>query len=88
MKIKQGYILRSVADAHVVVAVGEQARSFHGLIRLNDCGAFLFERLQAGATREELLAAMLEAYQVEETRAAADLDAFLSNAAKAALLDA
>lgn len=88
MKIKQGYILRGVANAHVVVAVGERAQQFHGLIRLNPCGAFLFERLQAGATREELLTAMLHEYQVDEARAAADLDAFLDRANRAGLLDA
>lgn len=88
MKIKQGYLLRSVADEHVVVAVGEAARTFHGLIRLNGSGAFLFERLQKGADRAELLRALQSAYRVDEARAEADLDAFLARLTDAGLLDA
>ena len=43
IKIKEGFLLRKVAGDHVVVPVGEAGKVFHGMIRLNDTGAFLWE---------------------------------------------
>ena len=45
MKIKNGFILRNVSDAYVVVAVGEAAKDFNGMITLNETGAFLWKTL-------------------------------------------
>ena len=42
IKIKEGFLLRKVAGDHVVVPVGEAGKVFHGMIRLNDTGAFLW----------------------------------------------
>ena len=44
IKIKEGFLLRKVAGDHVVVPVGEAGKVFHGMIRLNDTGAFLWEQ--------------------------------------------
>ena len=87
MKIKAGYMLREVADTRVVVAVGPEATRFHGMIRLNECGALLYKRLGEGASRRELLDTLLETYDVDEARADADLDAFLASLRQAGLLD-
>lgn len=46
MKIKNGFILRNVSDAYVVVAVGEAAKDFNGMITLNETGAFYGKRWQ------------------------------------------
>ena len=45
MKIKNGFILRNFSDAYVVVAVGEAAKDFNGMITLNETGAFLWKTL-------------------------------------------
>ena len=42
MKIKQGFVVRKVGDSHVVVPVGELSKTFHGMINLNETGAFLW----------------------------------------------
>lgn len=87
MKIKQGFLLRSVADHHVVIPVGSAQVDFGGMISLNEVGAFLWERLAEERSREELLDALLERYQVDRERAAADLDAFLVRLRGADLLE-
>ena len=46
-------------------------------LRLNRTGALLWSSLAAGATREELLERLMERFDLDETKAAADLDAFL-----------
>lgn len=60
IKIKEGFLLRKVAGDHVVVPVGEAGKVFHGMIRLNDTGAFLWEQCRKETTKEQVLQAMAE----------------------------
>ena len=87
MKTKQGFMLRSVAGRHVVVAVGKASLDFNGLITLNDTGAFLWEQLSKGCTYDELLSAMLETYEVDEATAREGIDSFLETARGADLME-
>ena len=81
IKIKEGFLLRKVAGDHVVVPVGEAGKVFHGMIRLNDTGAlFCGEQCRKGkTTKEQVLQAMAEKYEVDESVAADDLDRFYNN---------
>lgn len=77
MKIKDGYILRQVAGNNIVIAVGDEAINFNGLITINGAGAFLWNQLTNGATEAELLCAMQKEYDVDEDTAKADIREFL-----------
>ena len=87
MKIKKGFVLRKVGEQNVVVAVGAASRSFNGIIRLNDSGRYLWEKLQGGITQQELLQAMLEDFDVDESVARADITAFIEKLEGAGLLE-
>ena len=87
MKIKKGLVLREVADSFVVVAVGEMAKTFNGMINLNETGAFLWRNLEKGCTKEELLTALTKEYAVEEEVASAHIDKFIKGLTEANLLD-
>ncbi len=87
MKIKKDFILRKVADSYVVVPVGKLTLDFNGIINLNETGAFLFELLQEGAEKEDLLRKLLEEYDVTPEKAAADIDVFLKKAEEADVLE-
>ena len=87
MKIKKDFILRKVADSYVVVPVGKMTLDFNGIINLNETGAFLFGLLQDGADREELIAKMLEEYDVTEERAASDIDILIEKVKAADVLE-
>lgn len=87
MKIKEDFILRKVADSYVVVPVNSQTLDFNGIINLNESGAFLFELLQNGAEREELVNRLLEEYDVTRDRAEADIDIFIKKVSDAGILD-
>lgn len=87
MKIRSGYLLRSVADTQVVIPIGEAAVDFSGMITLNGSAAFLWQHLANGATTQELLAALLAEYDVDEVTARADLAAFLAKLQAADLLE-
>ena len=66
MKIKEDFLLRKVADCYVVVPVGKATVDFNGMMNLNETGAFLWEKLENDTTKEELLKAMLDEYEVTE----------------------
>lgn len=87
MKIKEDFILRKVADAYVVVPVNGMTLDFSGIINLNETGAFLFELLQNGATKEELLEKMLEKYEVSQEKASSDIDIFVEKIKEADILE-
>ncbi|MBQ9946949.1 MAG: PqqD family protein [Oscillospiraceae bacterium] len=87
MKIKNGFMLRKVGTQNVVVAVGEASRSFNGLIRLNDSGCFLWEKLQSDTTEQQLLTEMLAEYDTDEATAKADIARFISALKGADLLE-
>lgn len=87
MKIKSGYMVRPVAGSYVVVATGEKTVDFNGIMTLNETGNFLWEKLVDGATKEELVAAMLAEYEVDAETAGADIDRFLAKLEEADLAE-
>ena len=63
MKIKEGFILKEIAGSYVVVPVGENLVDFTSMVTTNETGAFLWEKLQNGATEEELCQSILGEYE-------------------------
>ncbi|MBQ9485871.1 MAG: PqqD family protein [Clostridia bacterium] len=86
MKIKDGFVLREVAGSYLVVAVGEAAKNFKGMINLNETGAFLWRLAEKGATKQEMLAELLKEYDVDENTAANDIDVFMQKLIEAELV--
>lgn len=86
MKIKDGFVLREVAGSFIVVAVGEAVKSFNGIINLNETGAFLWKILENGAERQDLIAKLLEEYDVDEKTASKDVDIFINKLTEAKLV--
>lgn len=77
MKLKDGFILRTVAGETVVLPTGG-VTDFDMMITLNDTGKFLWERLTVGAEEEELVKALLAEYDVTEDVAAQSVSAFVA----------
>ena len=78
MKIKEGYILRVVAKQNVVLpATGDL--DLDRMLTLNNTGKFLWERLEQGAQREDLVQTMLEHYEIDANTARTCVDNFIKN---------
>lgn len=77
MKIKDGFVLRKIADQYMAVPVGARAKELHGMIGLNETGAFIWERLSNGQSQEEIVKALCEEYEVQNDAAAASVERFL-----------
>ena len=75
MKLKEGFILRTVAGETVVLPTGS-VTNFDMMITLNDTGRFLWEMLEKGAEQAEMVSALLAEYDVSEEKAAASVEAF------------
>lgn len=87
MKIKSDFILRKMDDMSIVVAVGESAKSFNGVINLNETAVFIWEKLAQGCTREELIAAVLEEYDAPQEVVEADVDKLIAKLQEENVLD-
>ena len=77
MKIKSGFVLREVGGESVVVPVGEMSKAFHGMINVNETGAFLWKFFSEEHSIDEGVAALLKEYDVEESIARADVEKFV-----------
>ena len=77
MKIKEGFILRTVAGETVALPNGG-VTNLDMMITLNDTGRFLWEKLAVGAERDELVEALLSEYDVDRARAEKSVDAFVA----------
>ena len=68
MKIKEGFLLRSVAGQTVVLPTGDDL-DLNMMITLNETGTFLWEHLQNETDEAALVSALLAEYDVDEDTA-------------------
>lgn len=83
MRINQDFTLQKVGGSYVAVAVGETSKNFHGMIRLNETGAFLWGKMtEKDCTEEDLVDALLEEYEIDRETATRDVHAMIENLKK------
>ena len=74
MKIKPDFTIQKVGSTYIAVAVGETSKTFHGMIKLNETGAFLWNKLaEKDCTEDDLVEALLGEYDVDRETAARDV---------------
>ena len=86
MKVNDHLILREIAGEYILIPVGERVNTFRGIMSLNGSGLLLWQKLQQDCTEEELIAAVLETYDVDPETAAKDVREFLDQLAQADVL--
>ena len=73
MKIKEGFKLREVCGEYIVVAHGDKNIDFSKVINLNESAAIMWKAVQdKDFTVEDLTAALLKEYDVQEDIATGD----------------
>lgn len=87
MKLKNGIVQSKVGEDYVVVAMGEAGRNFNGMVRNNATAAFLVERMLKETSEDELVASLLEEYEVDEATARRDVKHTIETFRNAGLLD-
>lgn len=77
MQIVNGFCIRKILDETVAVPIQEAAHRLSGLVSMNETGEFLFQLLQSKQTKESLVEALLENYEIDKETATADVESFV-----------
>lgn len=77
MTIKKRMVLRTVAGESMLVPVGKSAKDYNGIFTITPSAAIAFAGIQNGKTEQEIIADILNKYDVDETTAKADYNNFL-----------
>lgn len=75
MKLKKEFITHTSGDEQLMISAGG---SFNGMVRSNKTAAFIIDMLKDETTKENIVAAMLERYDAEESVISADVDKVLA----------
>ena len=86
MKLKDGLILSQVGGQAVVLPVNDDL-DLNTMIKLNETGAFLWERMQEETSEAALVAALLAEYDVDEATARSCVERFVGKLREHGLLD-
>lgn len=87
MKIKDGFVLKAIADSNIVVPLGSNVIDFSAIIKLSDTGAFLWNALECERELDELVDMLLSEYDIDRDTAAHDVSAFVQKLKDNNLLD-
>lgn len=87
MKIKENFVLRQVADAWVVLPLGDATLDFNGMLTLNESGVLLWRLLEQGKDRDALVDMLLSVYEVSRQEASADVEEFLNKLIQAGCVE-
>lgn len=87
MKVSENFVMREIAGEIVVIPTGTVAQRFNGLISMNEVSAFIWEHLEACQTPEDMLALVLNEYDVSEDVARKDVFQFLADLKKAGMIE-
>lgn len=77
MKVKTGYVVRKIGNQFIAVPVGSRTRELHGMIALNETGAFLWKKLETEQTTDSLSDLLMEEYEIDAAHAHESVERFL-----------
>lgn len=87
MKIKDGFVVRKIADQSVVIALGSATKDFNGIIRLNETGRIIWDMLSEGKQCDDIVKAITERYDIDSETAEKDVEAFINKLQGANILE-
>lgn len=78
MKLSPEFIGRDIAGELVIVPIGEKTDHNIGLISANELGTFIWQRLEKGKQIDQIVAEILNEFDVDEFTAKADTEQFIN----------
>jgi hypothetical protein len=76
MKIKDGFVIRKVADCFVVMNLGQEL-DLGGMITLNETGALIWNGVAEGLSGSDIAKRITDEYEVSEEKALEDVKTFI-----------
>lgn len=86
MRLKDDFILHNTGDDFVIIATGEAAKNFNGMIKLNNMGGEIVTLLKNEITEEEVVKAIVDKYEVDYDTAKEDITNLLSSLRKVGII--
>lgn len=89
MKIKKGFVVRTICGEHIVSGEGLEQIDFNKLVRLNETALYLWNAVENKDFSVDDLAKLLMAeYEVDEATAKADVEQLCKEWEKEGLIEA
>lgn len=82
MKLKKELYLRKICDEYILVPTGKTVDMFNGLFYLTESGARIFEAIEQGKEKPQIIKALLEEFDVDEKTAEDDYSTFIAQLEK------
>lgn len=86
MRLKYTFENVELEDQIVAVPLGEGADQMHGIIKMNEVAAFIFELLKEETTEETIIDAMEKEYNVPRSVLVADVHRYVEDFMKKGLV--
>ncbi len=87
MKLKSKYILKTIADKTIAIALENGSEATDGVITLNETGAFIFEQINDGADFDTIVETFFSAYDVSKEEAEKAVENFVEYLKNSNLLE-
>ncbi len=87
LKIKAGFVLRTIANQTIAVPIGQRTSDIHGVISLSESGELLWNELLKGTEKETLVNLLLDTYEIDRETATADVDEFIDGLFKQGVME-
>lgn len=78
MIINKDFVLRQIVGEWMVFPVGAKSVDFNGMLKLNNSGVLLWEKLEEGCEVNDLVKLLMDKYNVAKEQAEIDVRAYLS----------
>ena len=82
MKLNSDYSLELIDDEYVLIHSSADEVDFSKVITFNEVGAFIFNKIKEGKTKEEILDDLVKEYDATKEEISKDLDEFLNDLIK------
>ena len=77
MKIKDGFVHKSIAGLDIIVPIGRRCMDFDGMITVNETGLFIWKHLEIGSNMETIINDILKEYETDRDTATACVTDFI-----------
>ena len=75
MRLKECFLTQRIDDQQIMVSTDNTV--FKGIVKSNETAAFIIDTLKQDTSRDNIISAMLDAYDVDEETAAQGVDRIL-----------
>ena len=86
MKLKSGFVLREVSGSAMVIATGEAAKTYRGMIKLNETARVIWQSVSEGKQEEEIVQEFVTKYGISVEEAKVDVAKMLAQMKDAGFL--